>query len=159
MSSSTETVGQILEKYMRNSAPRCPTVFTDQNRLKQVVSDELFRQSKRAYLVMRDSNRSLASTIEYTGLPIQRDHIISDLDSSGPVDCNGVTFERKAHLGIWLFRIAARTSGEGSAQTTLYARTGWYCYRKWTVPQWKPIQAPTESCRRYRRKLRWTRMY
>jgi len=82
-------------------------VITDQNRLKQVVSDELFGQSKRAYLVMRDSNRPLASTIECAGLPIQCDHIISNLDSSGPVDRNGVTFKRKAHLGIWLFRIAA----------------------------------------------------
>ena len=130
MSSSSEAIRKVLEKYMRNSAPRCPAAFTDQNRLKQVVNDESFSQSKRAYLVMGDSNRSLASTIERTGLPIQCDHIIPDLDSSSPVDRNGVTFERKAHLGIWLFRIAAQTSDEGSAQTARHARTGWYCYKK-----------------------------
>lgn len=55
--------------------------FTDQNRLKRVVSDELFGQSKRIYLVMRGSNRSIAPPIEGTRLPVQRNHIVPHLDS------------------------------------------------------------------------------
>ena len=84
---------------------------------------------------MRDLKRPIAPTVEGMGFSVQRDHIISHLGSGASVDRNGITLERKAHLSIWLFRVAARVSVEASARIAQHERTGWYRCKRQTVPE------------------------
>ena len=69
------------------------------------------------------------------GLSVQRDHIISHLGSCTSVDRNGITLERKAHLSVWLFRVAAQVSVEVSARIAQRERTEWYRCGRQTVPE------------------------